>query len=190
MTTTLEEAWGWYRAAAESLRRVERVGRKYWSQPAIRELLGKDDTLRDVSREAVEEGAKQAREPLDDLAVLVLFSVFESIVRDAVRGQVAGEAEGLRHPSLLYAAQEALSSIEDGSFFRVLEPYKDRDAGLIEEVNQVRRYRNWVAHGRRGNPLARIDPRSAYDRLSRFLELIVPSPPALGSVAAIPEGIP
>jgi hypothetical protein len=175
--TTLEEAWHWYQAAAESLRRVERVSRRYWDEPGMQELLARDSVLRDLSRQEVETGAQHAREPLDDLAVLVLFSVFESIVRSAGRDQVAAEAAGLRHPSLTYAAEEALRAIDDGSFFRVLEPYKDRDAGLIEEVNQVRRYRNWVAHGRRGSPLARIDPRSAYERLSRFLTIILPPSP-------------
>jgi len=40
----------------------------------------------------------------------------------------------------------------------------------MEEVNQVRRYRNWVAHGRRDGPPAAVDPRTAYDRLQRFLD--------------------
>jgi hypothetical protein len=188
--TTLEEAWRWYQAAAESLRRVERVGRRYWDEPGVRELLSKDGVLRGLSHEEVEGEAQQAREPLDDLAVLVLFSVFESIVREAVRDQVAEEAEGLRHPALQYAAQEAIGSIEDGSFFRVLEPDKGRDASLIEEVNQVRRFRNWVAHGRRGSPQARIDPRSAYDRLSRFLSLILPPRPAAGREHVVLPGVP
>ena len=188
--TTLEEAWAWYQAVAESLRRVERVGRRYWDVPGVRELLDKDSVLRDLSREDVEDGARHAREPLDDLAVLVLFSVFESVVRGEVRTQVAAEAESLRHPSLVYAAQEAIGAIDDGSFFRVLEPYKDRDAGLIEEVNQVRRYRNWVAHGRRGSPLARVDPRSAYERLSRFPALILAPPDPTGANHAIPKGVP
>jgi hypothetical protein len=60
-------------------------------------------------------------------------------------------------------------SIEQGSFFRVLEPYKDVDANLVEEVNQVRRYRNWVAHGRRTDQPAAVDPTTAYGRLKRFL---------------------
>jgi hypothetical protein len=176
--TTLEEAWTWYQAAAQSLRRIERVGR-YRDETSLREVLGKDEVLRGLTREDLETEAQHAREPLDDLAVLVLFSVFESVVRNAVREQVAAEAKELEHPSLIHAADEAIRAIEDGSFFRVLEPYKGRDAGLIEEVNQVRRYRNWVAHGRRGEPQTRVDPRSAYDRLSRFLTLILPpAPPA------------
>lgn len=188
--TTLEEAWGWYQAAAESLRRVERVSRRYWDEPSMRELLSKDSVLRDLSREDIEKEAKHAREPLDDLAVLVLFSVFESVVRGIVKDQVASEAGELQHPALVHAAHEAIESIEDGSFFRVLEPFKSRDAGLVEEVNQVRRYRNWVAHGRRGDPLARIDPRSAYDRLSRFLALILPPPPPAAASDTVPAAVP
>jgi hypothetical protein len=62
--------------------------------------------------------------------------------------------------------------IEQGSFFKVLEPYKDLDANLIEEVNQVRRYRNWVAHGRRTEQPSAVSPATAYDRLKRFLDLL------------------
>jgi hypothetical protein len=43
------------------------------------------------------------------------------------------------------------------------------DVNLTEEVNQVRRYRNWVAHGRRMEQPAAVDPATAYDRLKRFL---------------------
>jgi hypothetical protein len=63
--------------------------------------------------------------------------------------------------------------IEQGSFFNVLEPYKDLDANLVEQVNQVRRYRNWVAHGRRTEQPAAVDPKTAYDRLKQFLECFV-----------------
>jgi hypothetical protein len=62
------------------------------------------------------------------------------------------------------------ADIEHGSFFKVLEPYKKIDADLIEQVNQVRRYRNWVAHGRRGPQPDAVDPRAAWDRLQRCLD--------------------
>jgi hypothetical protein len=54
----------------------------------------------------------------------------------------------------------------------VLEPYKDVNADLIDEVNQVRRYRNWVAHGRRTAQPDAVNLLAAYDRLKRFLEQI------------------
>lgn len=71
-----------------------------------------------------------------------------------------------------------MEQIAEGSFFRVLQPFKDVDANLVEEVNQVRRYRNWVAHGRGGEEPANVTPSIAYDRLQRFLEKIQPKPPA------------
>ncbi len=45
--------------------------------------------------------------------------------------------------------EDAVGQIEHGSFHWVLEVFKPYGAGLVEEVNQVRKYRNWVAHGRR-----------------------------------------
>ena len=75
------------------------------------------------------------------------------------------------------ALEEAKRDIAEGSFFRVLEPFKDEHADLVELVNQVRRYRNWVAHGRRGQPAASVTPALAHDRLKQFLELIQPPTP-------------
>jgi hypothetical protein len=57
-----------------------------------------------------------------------------------------------------------------GSFYKVTEAYKALDPDLIEQVNQVRKYRNWVAHGRRGEPQNAVDPKTAYARLNRFLD--------------------
>jgi hypothetical protein len=62
-------------------------------------------------------------------------------------------------------------AIEQGSFFKVLEPFKpDIGTDLVQQVHQVRKYRNWVAHGRRGLPENAVDPRTACDRLQRFLD--------------------
>jgi hypothetical protein len=117
-------------------------------------------------------------EHFDDIAVLVLFSVFEAEVRLRVLSEVRAESESLRHPALVYAAGEAEQAIEDGSFWKVLEPYKNPDlVGLVEEVNQVRRYRNWVAHGRRAAQPAAVTPKVAFDRLTRFLEVFDASSP-------------
>jgi hypothetical protein len=72
------------------------------------------------------------------------------------------------------AAEDAVSAVEFGSFAKVLDPYKAQGhADLIEEVNQVRRYRNWVAHGRRGDQPPSVAPRMAYERLSRCLAIII-----------------
>lgn len=179
---TLEEARDWYLATVGQIRILQRLGNKYWDGLDWGGPLGRDQHLRSVERVWIAEQADRSLRPLDDLAVLVLFSVFESTVRGTVRDQVAAAAADLKHPTLMHAAEEALESIEEGSFFRVLEPFKVLDAGLVEEANQVRRYRNWVAHGRRGDPPGSppidIDPQTAYNRLSRCLRLILGPPEA------------
>lgn len=101
---------------------------------------------------------------------------------------VSTESAELAHPVLRKAAADAVSAIEVGSLARVLEPYKaEGRADLIEEVNQVRRYRNWVARGRRGEQPPAVAPRAAYDRLSRFLTTVIPAEP--GFCAAPPPSV-
>src|SRR5262245_35876056 len=111
---------------------------------------------------------------MDDLAVLVLFSVFESEVRKVLAAEIKKEIteKNVSHSVLLNAVEDLISQVEEGSFFEILEPFKALDHDLVEEVNQVRKYRNWVAHGKRGKRPPSVDPRSAYDRLNRFWILL------------------
>lgn len=84
----------------------------------------------------------------------------------------------LKHPVLIASAEDAIDGVEVGSFARVLESYKSsQNVNLIEQVNQVRRYRNWVAHGKRvthKKPPDKVVPLAAYRRLSEFLAAINP----------------
>jgi hypothetical protein len=95
--------------------------------------------------------------PIDDLAVVVLFSVFESQVRDYLVERIRPEVDGLTDPILKEAAAGAIQGVEEGSFYRrVLEPLKLQgrvSPDLVTQVDQVRVYRNWVAHGRRERAL-------------------------------------
>jgi hypothetical protein len=170
--TTLEEAWQWYLATLESLRRIVRLA-GHWDSLPWDGPLGRDSHLQLIETPTLRNEAVLAQKPLDDLAILVLFSVFESIVRDTVYIQAKPDADHLRHPTMKRAGQDALEAIEEGSFFRVLEPYKaEGHANLIEQVNQIRRYRNWVAHGRRGEPDTDVNPRMVFDRLQEFLVVV------------------
>ena len=60
------------------------------------------------------------------------------------------ERDRFVHPLVSRILDEAIQDIEQGSIFRVLDVFKGQDVDFVEEVNQVRRYRNWVAHGRHG----------------------------------------
>jgi hypothetical protein len=76
------------------------------------------------------------------------------------------------------AAADALRGVEEGSFYRqVLSPLKEQNrvsGDLVTQVDQVRAYRNWVAHGRRDRDagMNNVTPRMAYDRLREFLAVL------------------
>jgi hypothetical protein len=169
---SLADAWNWYQTARQLARTMERLGNKHWNDLPWEGDLGRDNHLIELTSEEILDGSRTVLDDLDDLCVLLLFSVFEATIREQVLAEVEAELPPLRHVTIKRALDEMREGIEHGSFFRVLEPYKDLDAGLIEEVNQVRRYRNWVAHGRRTEQPAAVDPTTAYDRLKRFLDHI------------------
>lgn len=170
--TSLDDAWRWYLAARQNLKRFGRLADKYWnSLPWEASPLGRDDDFRTLEADAIVSETKAGLEPFDDIAVLVLFSVFEAEVRGLIGEEIEPLVEAIHHPVLRIAANEAVSDVENGSFGRLMEKYRAPvGADLVEMVNQVRRYRNWVAHGRRGPLPADVNPRVAYERLSEFLK--------------------
>jgi hypothetical protein len=183
---TLVDAWNWYIATKQSLEQLRRLGRKYWdSIPWETAAIGRDDDFRLLEEEDIEKATTASLEPIDDLAVVVLFSVFESLVRSHVVERIRPEAATLVDPILKQAVGDAIRGVEEGSFFvRILEPLKQQGRilpDLITKVNQVRDYRNWVAHGRRETATDAVSPKVAYDRLKEFLA-------ALG-IAVEPESI-
>jgi hypothetical protein len=64
--------------------------------------------------------------------------------------------------------------LEQGSFAKVTEASKALNPDLIEQVNQVPKYRNCVAPGRRGEPENAVDPKTAYYRLRRLVSIHLP----------------
>ena len=149
---------------------MARLGGKYWDELPWDGSLGRDDSFRLLEAAQIEEKSRAVLDDLDDPCVLLLFSVFEATVRERALADVADELPILRHPALVQAMQTLNDTIRHGSFYRVLDAYKGLDANLIEEVNQVRRYRNWVAHGRPGVQPDNVSPDDAHQRLKRFLD--------------------
>jgi hypothetical protein len=167
---SLADAWSWYESSRRLAQTMGRLGKKHWNNLPWDGDLGRDDHLKERTSAEILSDAERVLADLDDLCVLLLFSVFEATVRAKVLADVEAELPPLRHVAIKRALNEMKEGIEQGSFFKVLEPYKDLDADLIEQVNQVRRYRNWVAHGRRTEQPAVVNPMTAYDRLKRFLD--------------------
>jgi hypothetical protein len=171
---TLADAWAWYKATKQNLERMRRLGGKHWSDSSLAGAsIWQDDHFRTLDARVIMAETTASLAPLDDLAVVVLFSVFESCVRDHLIERMLPEADTITDPVLKEAADDAMQGVKEGSFYRrVLEPLKSQgrvSADLATQVDQVRDYRNWVAHGRREVPTNNITPEVAYVRLKDFL---------------------
>jgi hypothetical protein len=167
---TLDDAWDWYLKAQKQLTLFGRISLKHWDDLPWSGALGRDDKLKSLEADVIVEDVEFCLEHLDDFAILILFSAFESIIREQARSEVRSARDRLPHPLVTRILDEAVEDIEQGSIFRVLDVYKGQAVDLVEQVNQVRRYRNWVAHGRRGVKPSSVEPSTAYERLKRFLD--------------------
>jgi hypothetical protein len=161
MIASLADAWQWYEGVRELSFAMRRLGQKYWEHLPWDGPLGRDNRLRELTGEAIVNRAIFVLEDLDDLCVLLLFSVFEAIVRGHALAEVDKATPQVGHVLVQHALGELRDTIDHGAMFWVLTAYKAVDARLIEEVSQVRRYRNWVAHGCRGPSRARPTGRRA-----------------------------
>jgi hypothetical protein len=184
---TIEDAWRWYYSTQQELKLLKRLAGVYWHLLPWEKGLDKDERFQLVGGAQLAEETHSNLTYLDDLAVVVLFSVFESQVRAFVLREMQQEADGLRHPALKLAAAEVAEAIEEGSFYHVLLPFKTLDHNLVEQVNQVRRYRNWVAHGKRGNLPDSVTPQVAFDRLRQFLDKLLPTRKSESQTDAPPD---
>ena len=77
---------------------------------------------------------------MDDLAVLVLFSIFECQIREQLAAEIRSEVSQkvVENVVSLQAVDELIQQVEEGSFFKLLRAFKSLDANLVEQVNQVR----------------------------------------------------
>jgi len=171
---TLEDAWNWYLATKNNLSRMHRLAGKHWKDPSfVNASIWRDDQFKELEADDILAETDASLEPIDDLAIVVLFSVFESHVRDYLIELRKPQADRITDPILKEAAEDALRGVGEGSFYRrVLEPLKKQgrvSPDLVTQVDQVRDYRNWVAHGRRDAPTNNVTPGLAYERLSEFL---------------------
>ena len=173
---TIADAWNWYEATKRNL---ACTGCNAWAKnigailPLPDSSIWQDDNFKMVEASHIEADTKVSLKPIDDLAVVVLFSVFESRVRDYLIELIKPQAESISEPILKEAVDDAIQGVKERSFYRrVLEPLKKQNrisADLITQVDQIRDYRNWVAHGRRDAPTNNVTPKQARERLFEFL---------------------
>jgi hypothetical protein len=171
---TLEEAWKWYRDAKSQLELERRMASHCWPELPWEGTLDRDDRFDTLVREGLEQDAEYTLAKMDDSAVVLLFAVFESLVWHLLAAEIQREVAGksVNHAVLLQAVDDLINQVEDGSLFRVLGPFKTYVHNLVEKVNQVRQYRNWVAHGRRGKKPQAVGPKMAYEQLTEFWNVL------------------
>ncbi len=177
---TLMDAWKWYEAARLNLVRMRRLGTHHWDDESLKNAsIWSDDRFKEVVASEIEKETNLAIKPLEDLGVLVLFSVFEAAVRDHLEGIIRPMTGHLGHPILEHAAERVLEGIKQGSFAnQVLTPLQEQGRvtpQLSDKVKQVRDYRNWIAHGKReprDPSIINLDAKEAFERLKEFLETL------------------
>ena len=177
---TLEDARDWYLSAKTNLERMKRLGVRHWNDDSLAGAsIWQDDRFRQLEASDIERETLTALGPLDDLGVLVLFSVFEAAVRNHLEGAINPLIAGLGHPVLKSAAEDALDGVRQGSFAnKVLSPLQAQGRitpELSNRVKQVRDYRNWVAHGKREprpQGIINLTANEAFTRLKDFLDTL------------------
>jgi hypothetical protein len=174
---SLDDAWKWYSAVKKLAADMRHLAGRCDS-PEWRALLDQSNRLRELTAADLQDMADTILDDLADLVVLVLFSVFEASVRTQALSDVDRSTTLITHAAVKQAVKELKEAITSGSFARVTAAFQQMDVNLTEQVNQVRKYRNWVAHGRREAPEHNVTPEMAFDRLGRYLALMTASLPA------------
>lgn len=181
---TLGDVLKWYEQNRQVFRLASRLGDLQWSELPWEGKLGRDDQFRLLEGTDLAGMANAILAEFDDIAIFVLFPVFESIVRQAVLDGVRDEVAGLQHPALRQSALRMREEVEEGGFaHNVLALFKQDGLtsegkianSLVEEVSRVRKYRNWVAHGRKDKdrPPDMLF-RDAFGALKAFLDFLPP----------------
>lgn len=172
---SLVKAIRWHRAANQAAILQGRLATKYWDELPWDGVLDRDEKFKALDRETLQSDASLCLELLDDQSVVILFAAFEATVRDRVKIDVERRWPEPDHPILKDTRNSLVERIERGNFSGVLDAFKSVDHDLVEQVKQVREYRNWVAHGRRSEQPSRVNPEEAFKRLDRFLQTVLAS---------------
>jgi hypothetical protein len=123
---TLAEARDWYLATRRSMMLMRRLGERHWTSPSLAgATIWQDEHFKMLEAADIVAQSTAGLKPVDDLAVVVLFSVFESLVRDYLTELIKPHADRITDPILKAAAEDAMLGVAEGSFYRrVLEPLK------------------------------------------------------------------
>jgi hypothetical protein len=180
MIRTLDDAYHWYEAVTRLTHNMRRMALKYWDSEELSEVLARDNAFRERTSAAILDDADQVLEDLEDLAVLVLFTVFEAEVREIAQVDVERLRREMSHPAMIIASRDLEDAIKRGSFSKITAAYQPMDVDLTAQIDQIRGFRNWVGHGRRDSAKNLTNPESAIARMRNYVE-------KLGALVTAPE---
>lgn len=167
MTELLDRVWSWYESVCDSISAAAYLVENAPGRipPSLK--------FADLAPEAALDTLGQTQKEIEDHAVLALFAVFERSILDHLVS-TARNVEGRLASALeRRMVSEGLKDLDRWRLGDVLDVYKVRiDSRLVGDVKQVKRYRDWVAHGRRSPVPTQMNPKTAYDRLSEFVRAL------------------
>lgn len=163
----LDETISWYRVVQANQLLVAHV---LSSAPEVVPDVSPFSTLSNA--EATRQ-LERAGSEIDDLTVLALVSFFEQLllayVRELAEQITAEQTEPV--PGVL--AEYAFKNAERWRFKEILKLSGSvADASVLERVEKLYDYRNWVAHGKHKLKPVTTDPLDAYAALSLLLRQI------------------
>jgi len=163
MRTELDSIMDWYEISLDCQRSMKKIIDK---NP---EVIPKKSILTSKSVEETYVLIDQAIIELNNLTIIALVSVFEqSIINkmmDILKSQIQSTDEvTIRMQEFMIVRSE---KVRFESIIDLFCPPVEKELGSL--VKQVYKYRNEIAHPKENRkPVARIDPRSAYERLNEF----------------------
>lgn len=166
MKTELEKIMEWYEINLDS-------------QKVMKKLIKKNPEIIPLESVLVAKEVKETTEllersivELNDLTIVSLVSIFEQTLIQYLKNFIYSQLD-FKNELSKGLSEYTVQKAERGHFTEIIELFKPQiDSGLVGMVKQVYKYRNWVAHGKVGEAPAKIDPISAYERLSSFLNKV------------------
>jgi hypothetical protein len=144
-----------------------------------RVLRNSPDTVPDTSPffgKSLTEATRMLEESsaeVDDLTVVALVSFFEQFMLDYLQELAEQVGRTCSTPLTCALVSHAFKDVERWRFSDVLRLFKGEvDPSLLDQVQSIYKYRNWVAHGKRKPKPVVTDPIKSYEALSLFLKNI------------------
>lgn len=130
-----------------------------------------------LPREELDRTIDLLQEYLNDQAVLSLYAAFESEIRGHLIAQSVHLTKHARSRDIHFAqalAEEYSSWCDEGIRMDRVAAFFKKSAGqtLLDQIGQVRKYRHWLAHGKRRQRPSNTTPVFAYEALNEFLSKV------------------